>query len=77
MASKSINTQDLSAPAGPLNADEVRIIAIRQIPMVEEGDDIAQLILEAIKNQNEQLQDGDVLVITPVSYTHLTLPTKA
>ena len=55
MASESINTQDLSAPAGPLNADEVRIIAIRQIPMVEEGDDIAQLILEAIKNQNEQL----------------------
>lgn len=64
MASRSINTQDLSAPAGPLNADEVRIIAIRQIPMVEEGDDITQLILEAIKNQNEQLQDGDVLVIT-------------
>ena len=52
MASKSINTQDLSAPAGPLNADEVRIIAIRQIPMVEEGDEITQLIMEAKKNQN-------------------------
>ena len=35
MASESINTQDLSTPAGPLNADEVRIIAIRQIAMVE------------------------------------------
>ena len=64
MASKGISDQESPVPAGPLHADEVRIIAIRQIPMVQEGDNIAQLVLKAIKNQGEQLEEEDVLVIT-------------
>ena len=33
------------------------------IPMVEPGDDIAELILQALKQARESLHDGDVLVI--------------
>ena len=32
-------------------------------PMVEPGDDLAQFIIDAIRDNKRQLQDGDVIVI--------------
>jgi len=50
--------------AGNLNVDEVRIIAIRDLPMVEAGDDIVDQIVNAASNQGTPLQSKDILVIT-------------
>ena len=69
--------------------------------MIEPGDDLASLIIKAIKEESILVDDGDVFAIAqkivsksenryldlssvkpskeaidPVSYTHLTLPTK-
>jgi coenzyme F420-0:L-glutamate ligase/coenzyme F420-1:gamma-L-glutamate ligase len=43
---------------------EVRIIGIEGIPMVQAGDDLASLILDATVAQGTPLADGDVLVVT-------------
>ena len=50
--------------AGNLNVDEVKIIAIRDLPMVEAGDDIVDQIVNAASNQGTPLQSKDILVIT-------------
>ena len=43
---------------------EVRIIGVRGIPMVQAGDDLAKLILEAAQAQETPLEAGDVIVVT-------------
>jgi coenzyme F420-0:L-glutamate ligase/coenzyme F420-1:gamma-L-glutamate ligase len=43
---------------------EVRLIGIEGIPMVQAGDDLAGLILEAAAAQGTPLEDSDVLVVT-------------
>ncbi len=49
----------------PLRAGdaEVRVIGVRGIPMVEEGDDLAMLAFGAAMAQGTALRDGDVLVV--------------
>ena len=47
-----------------MTAPEFRVIGIRGIPMVQQGDDLASIIAEAAAAQGTPLQDGDVLTIT-------------
>ncbi len=42
----------------------ISIFGVKGVPMVKQGDDIAELIVEALRRQGESLQDKDVLVIT-------------
>jgi len=44
-------------------AAELRLVALPGLPMVRPGDDLAELILQAVDRAGEQLQDGDVLVV--------------
>ena len=43
---------------------EIRIMGIRGIKMIEEGDDLVDLILEAARRQSTPIRNGDVVVIT-------------
>ncbi|MGB9915160.1 MAG: coenzyme F420-0:L-glutamate ligase [Candidatus Bathyarchaeales archaeon] len=47
--------------------DVVKIIAVKNLPLVTKGDNIAELICNAAKEQNTPIQDGDVIVITHVA----------
>ncbi|MCC7550736.1 MAG: coenzyme F420-0:L-glutamate ligase [Methanobacterium sp.] len=42
---------------------EVKIIGIEGIPLIKKGDNLAELILQASKNQNIQIKNEDILVI--------------
>lgn len=53
-----------TASAGNLNIDEVRILAIRDLPMVKEGDDIVDQIIIAADKQDTPLKNKDIVVIT-------------
>lgn len=44
----------------------IRIIPIEGIPIVDKGDDIAQLICEASARQGVSIRDGDVIVVSHV-----------
>lgn len=44
--------------------NDVRLIGIAGIPMVQAGDDLAGLMIEAAAVQGTPLEDGDVLVVT-------------
>ena len=41
----------------------IRIIGLRNIPLVKRGDNIAQLVVKAAKSDGIQIKDNDVLVI--------------
>ena len=69
---------------------ELRVLPVTGLPMIQEGDDLARLITNQLHDNQQLLQHGDVIVVaqkivsksegrlvSPVSYTHLTLPTKA
>ncbi len=43
---------------------QVQIIAVAGMPEVGPGDDLAALILEAVRGQGVDVEDGDVLVVT-------------
>ena len=43
---------------------EVRVIGIGDIPEIESGDDVPELIAEAAKRQNIAIESGDILVVT-------------
>lgn len=45
----------------------VEIIAVENLPLIEEGDDLAELICNAAEKQNTPLQEKDVIVITHVA----------
>jgi coenzyme F420-0:L-glutamate ligase / coenzyme F420-1:gamma-L-glutamate ligase len=45
----------------------VDIIAVENLPLIEEGDDLAELICNAAEKQNTPLQEKDVIVITHVA----------
>jgi len=47
-----------------INLPSVSIIPISGIPMIQAGDDLAAIILDALKQAGISLQSGDVLVIT-------------
>ncbi len=44
----------------------IQIIGVKNIPIIKEGDDIAEIICKAAEAQGTPLQNGDVLVITHV-----------
>ena len=46
--------------------DMVRIIPIKGLPIIREGDDIGGLIVKAAERQGTPLEDGDILVVTHV-----------
>ena len=43
---------------------EVRVIGISGIPLIQDGDDLPAIILDAAVAQGTPLEDGDVLVVT-------------
>jgi coenzyme F420-0:L-glutamate ligase/coenzyme F420-1:gamma-L-glutamate ligase len=45
----------------------VEIIAVENLPLITEGDDVAELIRDAAKKQNKAIQEKDVIVITHVA----------
>jgi coenzyme F420-0:L-glutamate ligase / coenzyme F420-1:gamma-L-glutamate ligase len=49
----------------PMNA--VTVIAVENLPLIKEGDNLGQLIVEAAKTQNTPLQEKDIIVITHVA----------
>jgi coenzyme F420-0:L-glutamate ligase / coenzyme F420-1:gamma-L-glutamate ligase len=42
---------------------EIKIFGINGVPLINEGDDLAELITQSIKNQGIKIDDGDVLII--------------
>lgn len=42
---------------------EIKIIGLNDIPLINEGDDLAELIIKSIKNRSLEIDDGDVLII--------------
>ncbi|MEA4812126.1 MAG: coenzyme F420-0:L-glutamate ligase [Anaerolineaceae bacterium] len=44
-------------------ARELKLSALRGIPQIKEGDDLAVLIWEALKENAKKLKDGDILVL--------------
>jgi len=46
--------------------DAVKIIAVENLPLIKEGDNLAELISNAAKKQGTPLQKNDVIVVTHV-----------
>lgn len=46
--------------------DKIQIIPVQGLPLIKEGDDIAQMIVSAAEKQGTPIQEGDVIVITHV-----------
>ena len=47
--------------------DSIEIIAVENLPLITEGDNLAELICNAAKKQNKSIQEKDVIVITHVA----------
>jgi len=47
--------------------DSVEVIAVENLPLIVEGDDLAELICNAAEKQNTPIQEKDVVVITHVA----------
>ena len=47
--------------------NSVQVIAVENLPLIEEGDDLAELICNAAEKQKTPLQEKDVIVITHVA----------
>jgi coenzyme F420-0:L-glutamate ligase/coenzyme F420-1:gamma-L-glutamate ligase len=45
----------------------IKIIAVENLPLITEGDDLVKLICNAAKKQNTPIQEKDVIVITHVA----------
>jgi coenzyme F420-0:L-glutamate ligase/coenzyme F420-1:gamma-L-glutamate ligase len=46
--------------------NQVKIIPITNLPIIKNGDDLAELICKASKNQKTPIEDGDIIVVTHV-----------
>ena len=49
-----------------LNSDDImsiELIGLEEIPLVSQGDDVCELIKEALNKQNITLQHGDIILI--------------
>ncbi len=44
----------------------IRIIPLRGMPIVEEGDDVGRLIVEAAERQGTPIREGDIVVVTHI-----------
>ena len=47
--------------------DAVKVIAIENLPLIQKGDNLGKLIVEATNNQGTPLQERDVVVVTHVA----------
>jgi coenzyme F420-0:L-glutamate ligase/coenzyme F420-1:gamma-L-glutamate ligase len=45
----------------------VKVIAVENLPLIKNGDNIAELIFKAAKKQNTPLQENDAIVVTHVA----------
>jgi len=52
-----------AVPAAAGEPGRLQLIALPGLPMVRPGDDLADLILQAVERAGERLQEGDVLVV--------------
>ena len=43
--------------------DSMRLFAVRDLPMIQPGDDLAALIVDRLARAGERLEDGDIVVI--------------
>jgi len=43
--------------------NKIDLIGLKGIPLIQPGDDISQIILEALKSNKLNLEDGDILII--------------
>ena len=46
--------------------DKIQIIPVQGLPLIKEGDNIAQMIADSAEKQGTPVQDGDLIVITHV-----------
>ena len=47
--------------------DAIKIIAVENLPLITKGDNLAELIYNAVEKQNTPIQEKDVIVITHVA----------
>ena len=47
----------------PTNEDRVELIAPRDIGLIDEGDDLASIIANALQKHGNELHDGDIVVV--------------
>ena len=47
--------------------DSVKVIAVENLPLIKNGDNIGQLIVDAAKKQNTPIQEKDVIVVTHIA----------
>ena len=45
----------------------IRVIAIEKLPIIKQGDNLAELLCDAAKKQGTPIQDSDILVVTHVA----------
>lgn len=50
-------------PLDPQKYSDIQLTAVRGIPEVRPGDDLARLIARAVETQNFKLADGDIVVV--------------
>ena len=43
--------------------DEIKIIGLKEIPLIKKGDNISDIIIKALDRNGLPLQDGDIIVI--------------
>ena len=44
----------------------IKVIGVRGLPIIKEGDDLAEMICEAAEKQGTRIQEGDIIVITHI-----------
>jgi len=54
------------SPCDSAKESIIKIIGVKDLPIVKEGDNIAKLICNAAKRQGSPIQDGDIVVVTHV-----------
>lgn len=47
--------------------DSIQVIAVENLPLITEGDDLSELICKAAEKQNKPIQEKDIIVITHVA----------
>lgn len=58
-----MNSRERDPAAWASEAVELRLVALPGIPLVQPGDDLVAMIIEAVERCGERLRDGDVLVV--------------
>ena len=46
--------------------EQIKVIAIEKLPLIQKGDNLGKLIVEAAQKQGTPIQEGDVVVVTHV-----------